>query len=139
MAHQRDSHFAALERVSVFGELLEDFGGQIGALEKRQGQVLVESGISGRAEKIAASEQGKRQRGVLRVSLFVRFVGHHCHSLLQTRPAVFTFVLPWRARPRWDRSDLDGRRCRESSSPGYCRKPRAQLKTDERRCPSWPR
>jgi len=34
MTDECDPHLAALERVGVLGELLEDFRGQVGALEK---------------------------------------------------------------------------------------------------------
>ena len=37
MAGQRDFHFAALQCVGVLGKLLDDFRGQVGALEEGQG------------------------------------------------------------------------------------------------------
>ena len=45
MAGQSDSNFAALERVRVLGQLLQDFSLQIGAREEGQSQVLGKIGV----------------------------------------------------------------------------------------------
>src|SRR5260370_578625 len=58
-------------------------------------------------------------------------------SLRQTGQAssLLSFLL-WLARLRRDRLDPGARRCRESFSARYHRKPGAHVETDERHCPS---
>src|SRR5208283_3951566 len=68
-----------LESAGVLGNLLEDFRGQVGALEKGQSQVLGEGRIGGRAQQIVGRESGGAWRcvGWRRGFAFGHFVFGH--------------------------------------------------------------
>src|SRR5712692_4130818 len=104
-------------------------------LEEGQDQVLSEGGVGGGAEQIG----GRGRRGFPCRNFFFGHLVVGCHDVQPASDGaslVSTFVLLWLARLRRDRLDPGARRCQESFSATYCRKPGVHLETDETHCPS---
>src|SRR5260370_26394035 len=121
--------------LAFLGSCSRTSGGKPGCLRRAKAKSSVRAGSA--AMRSRSADAGGAVSPAEISSLDISLSDVTMFSLRQMGASpVSTFVLLWLARLRRDRLDPGARRCRQSSSARYCRKPGAHLETDERHSPS---